>query len=57
MLLGSSHKAADISDKSIVLGVRIDRDQILKTLILVLRDDRSAIYKAGASSYSFILTL
>src|ERR1700693_4247981 len=51
MLLGSSHKAADISDKSTVLGVRTERDHILRTLILVLRDDRSAIYKAGAGSY------
>ena len=34
MLLGISDKATDISDKSIVLGVSIHADYIVKTLIL-----------------------
>ena len=36
MLLGISDKAADISDKSIVQGVSINRDYVVKTLILDL---------------------
>ena len=51
MLLGISDKAADISDKSIVQGVSINRDYVVKTLILDLSETQEGYMPACVLSF------
>ena len=50
MLLGISDKPTDISHKSIVLGVSIHRDYIVKTLILDLSETQEGYMLACVPS-------
>lgn len=52
MLLGISDKATDISHKSIVLGVSVHSDYVVKTLILDLSETQERYMLACVPSFA-----